>query len=70
MDHADEIQAIKNLYEIKLETARGDIRFYQIALNVTGLRKEAEEKAAELIKKRGALSAYILTGNAGYNGIK
>ena len=38
-----------------------DIKYYIIALNLTGKRKELEEKAYELINKHGELKALKLS---------
>ena len=57
MDHDDEVQALRNNFNTQIDILRKDIRFYQIALNLSGKRENLENEAAELIKKKGYIKA-------------
>ncbi len=53
----DEYQQLQNKMYVKIGILRDDVRFLQIALNLTGMRDEMEEEAVELISKYGSIKA-------------
>lgn len=57
MNHDDQLQSLYNEIKRIEELRHEDNMFYQVALNISGIRKECEERALKIITRNGYLKA-------------